>query len=729
MGRAAARRMREPLNAHRSRPWSRRVAALALLLGGCSAGALEADPVDGAPDVEVGPDASVEEVGCTDERVDPGSLSFDGIDDQVGVGAAPALGLTTFTVEAWIRRDGRGQLMNTGVGGLELVPIAGKGRGESDGTNLDCNYALGFWGDLLGADFEDMATGANHPITGTTPVTPGQWHHVAATYDGSTWRLYLDGALDAERRVDATPRGDSIQHFGIGTAFNSTGVAAGRLHGAVDEVRVWNRALAAAEIADGMYRQLDAGDGLVSRWGLGGEGGGVGDSVGGLDGISAGAAPIAQTPGLDEGLPASLVVEGPADGAVVAGAWVDLSVALDDPDAAEEPATAVFHVRKVTPAADFSLVILPDTQNYTVEGRGNEGFYLDQTRWIRDHRADYNIAAVIHNGDIVNNGDQFEYQWTVADEAMRTLEVAEDGLPDGVPYGVAVGNHDQTPNGEAGKTLSFNRWFGVERFAGRAYYGGHYGRTNDESWFTFTAGGLDFVVVNLQFDRSQDPAVLAWARSIFEMHPDSFGILNTHALLDGQGDFVAQGRAIYDALREVDNVQVMTCGHVGAERRRTDVFEDHPIHTMLADYQFLERGGAGRMRIWELSPARDEMTVRTYSPTLDQWETDQNSEFTLPVDLSGARSPFAELAAAEATDGRATARWSGLEPGQTYEWYASVTDCAHTTETAVRTFTTPSSKGRQRGQRATDKRSRAERARQLVHPPIKARGTPVPIED
>ena len=147
--------------------------------------------------------------------------------DHVTMGAAPALGLETFTVEAWIRRDGRGEDMGTGVGGLRMVPLIAKGRGEDDGSNVDCNYAFGLYGDVLGADFEDLATGANHPVRGTRTVAWGEWHHVAATYDGATWRLYLDGELDAEAAADATPRGDSIQHFGLGTAFNSTGVPSG----------------------------------------------------------------------------------------------------------------------------------------------------------------------------------------------------------------------------------------------------------------------------------------------------------------------------------------------------------------------------------------------------------------------------------------------------------------------------------------------------------------------
>ncbi len=98
---------------------------------------------------------------------------------------------------------------------------------EVEGSTVDMNYFLGISAATgrLAADFEDTATGGNHPINGTAAIpADGSWHHVAATYDGTTWQLYVDGALDATLSVGAfTPRFDSIQHAAIGTALNSTG--------------------------------------------------------------------------------------------------------------------------------------------------------------------------------------------------------------------------------------------------------------------------------------------------------------------------------------------------------------------------------------------------------------------------------------------------------------------------------------------------------------------------
>jgi hypothetical protein len=667
----------------------RSISVLTLLVLGCSGdlgpptpgpdgGVDEADagdlPMDDAGPIDPGP-------ACVGEPLETSALDFDGVDDHVTMGVAPELALATLTVEAWIRRDGRGRPAGTGVGGLQIVPIAGKGRGEDDGSNVDCNYQFGLVGDVLGADFEDMATGANHPIVGRSAIAMGEWHHVAATYDGTTWRLYLDGALDAERAVNATPRADSIQHFGIGAAFNSMGVAAGRFDGAIDEVRVWDYARSDVELEAARFSTIEGEAGLVGRWALD-ELTGATDSTATNDGTIVGAA-FGEGATLDEGLPPALVASGPSGEVPAAG--VTLGVAIEDADS--DTFEVTFHLRELTEEDDFTIAVLPDTQYYTVEGNGYEHHFRGQTRWIMDNRVDYDIAGVIHNGDIVDHGPRL-YEWGVADDAMSTLEATDALLPDGMPFGMTPGNHDLVPFGETNGSVNFNMYFGIDRFESRGYYGGHYGSDNDENWFTFQAAGHDFIVVNMQWDPTPDPAVLAWARRVFESHPDAFGILNSHYLVNSNGTFGAQGQATYDALRDVPNLHLMTSGHISAEARRTDDAGGHPITSMLADYQGRTQGGNGWMRLWEFSPANGELTVRSYSPSLDMFETDANSEFTIPVDLSGAGGSFIEIGRIDRANGSAMFELDTLSPGRIYEWYAQASDCRHTIRSDVARFTT-----------------------------------------
>ncbi|MFL6005040.1 MAG: LamG-like jellyroll fold domain-containing protein [Gaiellaceae bacterium] len=218
------------------------------------------------------------------------ALSFDGTNDYVTFGAAPQLGAATFTLETWFRRTGAGAGTSTGSGGIaSAIPLVTKGRAEADGSNLDMNYFLGIDasdGTLVG-DFEDTASGANHPVSGQTTVTQNVWHHAAATFDGSYWRLYLDGVLDAKLAVAATPRSDSTQHAALGSALTSTGAAAGFFAGDLDEARIWNVARTGVQIRSARNNALTSGTGLVGRFGMNeGAGTTVGNSAGSPNGTA-----------------------------------------------------------------------------------------------------------------------------------------------------------------------------------------------------------------------------------------------------------------------------------------------------------------------------------------------------------------------------------------------------------------------------------------------------------
>ncbi len=74
----------------------------------------------------------------------------------------------------------------------------------------DINYFLGIdaTGHLV-ADFEEASTGAtpglNHPVVGLSTIPNGEWHHVAATYDGTTMAVYLDGVVDRSLAIGQPP--------------------------------------------------------------------------------------------------------------------------------------------------------------------------------------------------------------------------------------------------------------------------------------------------------------------------------------------------------------------------------------------------------------------------------------------------------------------------------------------------------------------------------------------
>ncbi|MSR71452.1 MAG: LamG domain-containing protein [Candidatus Taylorbacteria bacterium] len=82
----------------------------------------------------------------------------------------------------------------------------------------------------------------NNPFAGLTYATniDGAWHHVIATYDGSTAALYVDGVLVSSGAASGsfTPGALTIGSSGASEYYN----------GLIDDVRIYSRALTAAEV-------------------------------------------------------------------------------------------------------------------------------------------------------------------------------------------------------------------------------------------------------------------------------------------------------------------------------------------------------------------------------------------------------------------------------------------------------------------------------------------------
>ena len=636
------------------------------------------------------------------------ALTFGGTNAYVAFGDPPALHLPRFTLECWFRRDGNGVTTSTGAGGVtDAIPLLTKGRHEEDGDVRDMNFFLGIRESdaVLVADFEegtDQPTpGLNHPVTGVTPIANGVWHHAAATYDGSEWRLYLDGNLERALTAGVLPQSNSAQKAALATAMDTSGTPEGYFQGLLDEARVWNYARTQAQIDDNLDLPLIAPvDGLVARWGLNENAGSIvhGSAGTSVDGVVAGT-DWSWTAGAPFNLPVNhspnapvLVTPGHLATGVPRNAT--LAVSAGDPDA--NPLTVRFYGRPAGPGtgADFSIVVLPDAQFYSAAmNGGTPAMFRAQTEWIAAHRESLNVACVVQEGDITNDGDSQAGQWANAGDAMYVLEdAALTHLPSGIPYDVSVGNHDQVPNGDPdGTTDYYNAYFGYAHFLGRPYYGGHAGSNNDDHFTLFSAGGLDFILLSIEYGAATSVPVLNWADSLLKAYPGRQGIVVHHNLI-GTGDpggWQNGGQTLYDALKDNPNLGLMLCGHVSGEGRRMDVFQGDTVHTLMADFQARAHGGDGWLRVLQFSPAANRLTVKTFSPTLDSLETDGDSQFSLSYAL-GAPFQLLGTRAGAASGATSSLLWSNLAATTQYEWYATSSDAIGTTAGPHWRFTTGS---------------------------------------
>lgn len=84
--------------------------------------------------------------------------------------------------------------------------------------------------------------GQSNGITSTVSLPTGQFTHVALTWDGANLRLYIDGILNSTVVTTIAALGSNTDNLRIGNAINFGFV------GRIDEVGIYNRALAATEI-------------------------------------------------------------------------------------------------------------------------------------------------------------------------------------------------------------------------------------------------------------------------------------------------------------------------------------------------------------------------------------------------------------------------------------------------------------------------------------------------
>jgi hypothetical protein len=412
----------------------------------------------------------------------------------------------------------------------------------------------------------------------------------------------------------------------------------------------------------------------------------------------------APAPTSGSSLPNPPTPNSPADGSTGVSSSPTLNTTVSDPNSGS--VTVNFYGKVVpsvtSPAPNFSIIELPDTQYYSSNLAGGAlGMFQAQTQWIINTRIANNIAFVIGLGDIVqdgNNGGNYS-QWVNANSAVSLLDnPSTTGLPQGIPYSFGVGNHDEGPagNGSPNDTGGYNQYFGISRYSGKSYYGGHYGTQNDNHYELFSASGMDFIVINLAYDESADPNVLAWANSLLQTYSSRRGIVMSHYLInDGfNASWSSQGQATYNALRGNPNLFLMLCGHwTPPEGQRADVWNGNRVYTLMSDYQETGGGGDGWLRMLTFSPASNQVHVQTYSPFLNQSQTSSSSDFTVSYDMQGSGNGFTLIGSKPGvpSGSQSTVNWPNLAAGTQYEWYVTVSNSTGTTIGPLWSFTTAGS--------------------------------------
>ncbi|MBE4950240.1 endo-beta-N-acetylglucosaminidase H [Chryseobacterium culicis] len=97
-------------------------------------------------------------------------------------------------------------------------------------------------------------------LASATALNANTWYHVAATYDGSNMKIYINGILDATKAQTGSV--NSTGAFNVGYLYNTSR----NFNGKIDEVRVWKRSLSQTEISQNMCNVSVPATSLAAYW-------------------------------------------------------------------------------------------------------------------------------------------------------------------------------------------------------------------------------------------------------------------------------------------------------------------------------------------------------------------------------------------------------------------------------------------------------------------------------
>ncbi|WP_306061171.1 metallophosphoesterase [Natronococcus wangiae] len=301
---------------------------------------------------------------------------------------------------------------------------------------------------------------------------------------------------------------------------------------------------------------------------------------------------------------------------------------------------------KIDPDTEFTVAIFPDTQYYAEQ---DNGIFEQMGQWIADNKDEYNIEMFLHEGDIVQNyGSNNEDEWEVAQDAIKRIDAEH------IPTVLALGNHD-ADNIRDPQTFRSrfpaSRYEEIEGINETVVDWGTFEGYSENAYLIQEINGEKFLFITLEFGPRD--AALEWSGQIMQTHSEATAILVTHTYLyhdgtrtDSNDDHAPSayegtllppesnynnGEQMWQTeLRYHANLAAVHSGHHigGPLVAQSEAHEKgNRTNQMFMNYQTIDNGGDGWLRLFTINTETYNVEVNTYSPYLDQWSDDTKESF------------------------------------------------------------------------------------------------------
>ena len=161
-------------------------------------------------------------------------LFTDGTDDYAEIPGGVTDGLTSYSFSLWIRTTESGSSASH-TSRPSFFGMNATGGGNGDFVMTTDNGYVGFWTGRSGSTLVYQST--------TTQINDDQWHQVTVTDDGVNAHMYVDGVYEGSLATSGQPILSTPFRIGM-----NSGASQQYHQGYFDDVRIFDRALSAAEV-------------------------------------------------------------------------------------------------------------------------------------------------------------------------------------------------------------------------------------------------------------------------------------------------------------------------------------------------------------------------------------------------------------------------------------------------------------------------------------------------
>lgn len=178
-------------------------------------------------------------IGCN-------TLDFDGIDDNLTFKNNYNLS-GDFSIEVWVKSD------LTNVNTQTIIS-------KRESNNQTTGYDLRLVNNNVSFNWNN-----GQSLTSLYPISTNIWHHIAITFGGGTYKLYIDGIL-VNSTSGAVPLSNTFECIvgAMGQTINPPFKPLNYFDGSMDELRIWNVALSSDQIHKMMNQEIENNAGSVN---------------------------------------------------------------------------------------------------------------------------------------------------------------------------------------------------------------------------------------------------------------------------------------------------------------------------------------------------------------------------------------------------------------------------------------------------------------------------------